>query len=80
MSVQETAKKWGVTTRQVQILCKENRIKGASKISNIWVIPEDAGKPTVQMEIDEVLQKVDLSQSKWKMLEFLRAVVLLLTA
>lgn len=70
MSVQETAKKWGVTTRQVQILCKENRIKGASKISNIWVIPEDAGKPTVQMEIDEVLQKVDLSQSKWKMLEF----------
>ena len=70
MSVQETAKKWGVTTRQVQILCKDNRIKGASKISSIWVIPEDADKPTVQMEIDEVVQKVDLSKSRWKMLEF----------
>ena len=70
MSVQETAKKWGVTTRQVQILCKDNRIKGASKISSIWVIPQDADKPTVQMEIDEVVQKVDLSKSRWKMLEF----------
>lgn len=70
MSVQETAKKWGVTTRQVQILCKDNRIPGASKISSIWVIPENADKPTVQMEIDEVLKKVDLSKSRWKMLEF----------
>lgn len=71
MSVQEAAKKWGVTTRQVQILCKDNRIEGVSKISSIWVIPEEAEKPTVQqMEIEEVVQKVDLSKSRWKMLEF----------
>lgn len=46
MTVQEAAKKWGVTPRQVQILCKENRIAGASRMSRIWVIPETAKKPT----------------------------------
>ena len=70
MTVQETAEKWGVTTRQVQVLCKENRIEGVSKMSRIWVIPENAEKPTVQMEIDDAPKKVDLSKSPWKMLEF----------
>lgn len=46
MTVQEAAKKWGVTPRQVQILCKENRVIGATRMSRIWIIPEDAEKPT----------------------------------
>ncbi len=46
ITVQEAAKKWGVTPRQVQILCKENRIAGASRMSRIWIIPENAEKPT----------------------------------
>lgn len=46
ITVQEIAKKWGVTPRQVQILCKENRIEGATRMSRIWVIPENATKPT----------------------------------
>lgn len=46
MTVQEAAEKWGVTPRQVQILCKENRIAGAARMSRIWVIPESAEKPT----------------------------------
>lgn len=46
ITAQEAAKKWGVTSRQVQILCKENRVAGASRISRIWIIPEDAEKPT----------------------------------
>ncbi|MDD7652245.1 MAG: DNA-binding protein [Firmicutes bacterium] len=46
ITVQEAAEKWGVTPRQVQILCKENRIAGATRMSRIWVIPEDAEKPT----------------------------------
>lgn len=44
--VQEAAEKWRISTRQVQILCKENRIKGATRMSRIWIIPEDAEKPT----------------------------------
>ncbi|WP_420835660.1 DNA-binding protein [Angelakisella massiliensis] len=46
ITVQEAAEKWGVTPRQVQILCKENRIMGASRMSRIWIIPENAEKPT----------------------------------
>ena len=46
ITVQEAAEKWGVTPRQVQILCKENRIAGAMRMSRIWIIPENAQKPT----------------------------------
>lgn len=46
MTAQEAAEKWGVTPRQVQILCKENRIAGASRMSRIWIIPENTNKPT----------------------------------
>ena len=46
MTAQEAAEKWGVTPRQVQILCKENRITGAMRMSRIWIIPEKAKKPT----------------------------------
>ena len=46
MTVQEAAEKWGVPPRQVQILCKENRIAGAARMSLIWIIPENAEKPT----------------------------------
>ena len=46
ITVQEAAEKWGVTPRQVQILCKTNRIPGATRLSGIWIIPEKAEKPT----------------------------------
>lgn len=46
ITVQEAAEKWGITSRQVQILCKANRIVGAARMSRIWIIPENAEKPT----------------------------------
>lgn len=46
ITAQEAADKWGVTVRQVQMLCKENRIEGATRMSRIWIIPENAEKPT----------------------------------
>lgn len=46
ITVQEAAEKWGITARQVQILCKENRIQGAIKMSRIWIVPKEAKKPT----------------------------------
>lgn len=52
ITVQEAAKKWGITPRQVQILCKENRIIGATRLSRIWIIPEDSSKPTKGIEKD----------------------------
>lgn len=45
ITVQEAALKWGVTGRQVQLWCKEGKISGATMLSRIWIIPEDAGRP-----------------------------------
>ena len=45
MSCPEAAKKWGISERRVQILCKEDRIPGVSKICYIWLITKDAEKP-----------------------------------
>lgn len=52
-TVQETAETWGITSRQVQFLCKTERIKGALKLSRIWIIPEDARKPTISQKEHE---------------------------
>jgi hypothetical protein len=48
ITVQDAAKKWEVTDRQVQIWCKEGKILGASMLSRIWIIPEDAERPASQ--------------------------------
>ena len=45
MTVQEAAIRWGVTERQVQMLCKNERIEGVSRIGRNWLIPIDAEKP-----------------------------------
>lgn len=45
MSCPEAAEKWGISERRVQILCKENRISGVSKIGYMWLIQKDAEKP-----------------------------------
>ena len=45
MSAPQAAEKWGISERRVQILCKENRIPGASKLGYMWLIPKDAEKP-----------------------------------
>lgn len=45
ITVSQTAKKWRVSERYVQILCKQGRIYGALKFGNTWAIPENAVKP-----------------------------------
>ncbi len=35
ITVQEAAIKWGISSRQVQILCKKNRMSGAARLSRI---------------------------------------------
>lgn len=46
LSVSQTAEKWGISTRRIQILCGEGRIPGAMRIGAFWAIPDDAAKPT----------------------------------
>lgn len=69
MTAHDAARKWGVTPRQVQILCKESRIVGAVQMSRVWIIPEDAEKPTGEKKLIKK-KRVDLSHAPWTMHEF----------
>ena len=44
-SVQETARRWGVSIRRVNQYALEGRIPGAERLGRSWAIPEDAVKP-----------------------------------
>ena len=44
LTTSETAERWGITVRRVQVLCKEDRVDGAV-YKGIWLIPADAEKP-----------------------------------
>ena len=46
MSVKDAAARWDISERQVQILCVNGRIKGATRFAKVWAIPVDAEKPT----------------------------------
>lgn len=46
MSAREAADKWGISQRRVAVLCSKQRIKNATMIGNMWIIPTDAEKPT----------------------------------
>ena len=45
LSIKEMSERWGISTRRIQILCKEGRIPGIILIGRTWGIPEDAEKP-----------------------------------
>jgi len=45
LSISQTAEKWGISKRRIQVLCSQDRIPGAMKIGSYWAIPEDAEKP-----------------------------------
>lgn len=45
LSIRETSEKWGLSIRRIQTLCITDRIPGATRIGNMWVIPDDAEKP-----------------------------------
>ena len=45
ITVQEAAKKWGISERLVRRYCAEGRIPDLAQYDGIWQIPEDADKP-----------------------------------
>ena len=48
LSIRQTADKWSISIRRIQVLCAEGRIPGATKIGSYWAIPADAEKPDDQ--------------------------------
>lgn len=45
LSITQTAEKWGISGRRIQLLCTQGRISGAMKIGSYWAVPDDAEKP-----------------------------------
>lgn len=45
MTIKDASEKWNIGLRRINTLCNEGRIDGASKVGNVWVIPENAEKP-----------------------------------
>jgi len=45
MSARQAAEKWNITDRQVQSLCSQDKIKGATRLGREWLIPKDAPRP-----------------------------------
>lgn len=45
MSAKEASVKWKVSQRRVSTLCAEGRIHGASRVGNMWLIPQETEKP-----------------------------------
>ena len=45
MTIKETAEKWNLSVRKVQIICNEGMIEGAMKFGNTWAVPKEAVKP-----------------------------------
>ncbi len=48
LSISQTAEKWNISRRRIQVLCTQGRIPGAMRIGYSWAIPADAKKPEDQ--------------------------------
>lgn len=45
ISIKQLSEKWGISTRRIQILCRDGRVPGAIRIANTWAVPADVSKP-----------------------------------
>lgn len=45
MTIQEASIKWDISSRRIQVLCAEGRVKGAVKFGRQWAIPSSLEKP-----------------------------------
>ena len=56
LSITQTAERWGISTRRIQILCGEGRVPSAIRIGTVWGIPEDAD---IQNAMNKILKKLE---------------------
>ena len=45
MTLREASEKWGISTRQINYYCTEDRIPGTLMMAGVLLIPKDAEKP-----------------------------------
>lgn len=64
LSVAQTAEKWKMSPRRVQVLCNEGRIDGAQRVGNMWTIPEYATKPSdARKKVNQNRKKINTNIS-----------------
>ena len=66
ITAKQAAEKWGITDRQVRILCAAGKITDAKRAGRSWLIPADAQKPEdgrvnrfVNGKLKELLSRID---------------------
>lgn len=47
-SAEDTARRWDISVRWVQALCRARRIPGAKRLGRVWLVPKDSVKPVDQ--------------------------------
>jgi len=60
VTVQDKAKEWQVSERQVQYYCRQEKIKGAFKQSGVWLLPFDSEKPSALTTVNKPLRLLSL--------------------
>jgi DNA (cytosine-5)-methyltransferase 1 len=60
VTVQDKAKEWQVSERQVQYYCRQEKIEGAFKQSGVWLLPYDSQKPCNVKTIEKPLRLLSL--------------------
>lgn len=75
LSAQDISDLWGITKRRVQNLCVNNRIPGAFRLGNMWVIPADAVKPKDARVKEHAQEKLPLDVVIRKARKALKSIV-----
>lgn len=44
-NIAQTAEKWGISPRRLQVLCAAGKIEGATRFGKVWMIPDSTQKP-----------------------------------
>ena len=63
LPIQEFTDKWNISKRRIQVLCREGRVKGAKMIGNMWVIPENATRPSDARKKNPIVKNIDTEDS-----------------
>lgn len=64
LPIQEYTDKWNISKRRIQVLCREGRINGAKMIGNMWVIPENATRPSDARTKKPTVRKMDTKDTE----------------
>ena len=46
VTAKEKATEWNISLRRVQGFCEQGRIEGVQRLGKVWVIPQNARRPT----------------------------------